>query len=456
MATSANSLALNTYFKERRRIVTGISWSFTALGPIVFPHIVTLLLPSFGVRGTVLIFSGLAMNAICCSLLLQPVRWHTKKKVKGNNEDSLIDQLPEVECRYCRSLRKKSHSLMSSQYLHNVDDYFATGYEIIDPGTPMMAKANDGWYTSNSAKRSLYGSKMSLTSRKMSEIDSKKASNQNLVISNRTSYANLGLAAAPETKQKRTKEIRAEAKIEENPMEDCPSHKSPQDLNVHTKNLTVDIVGTYRTTPTTPTTKEPQFNLKQVSDSKYLKDNKSNRSMQGNNQLFRKRANTFNIEKEVLNVARNKLEKYVHDENEHLARCKCDEVKRAHFNEMERLKQIEEESDDAEKPMFTLWQKFIIFFDLDLLKDLTYINIMVGVTIANFAEFNFSILTPFVLADYGLQKPQIALCMSLLGITDISVRFFIPFIAGFIGWENRTFFLFGVVGMAMGRVGENR
>lgn len=80
--------------------------------------------------------------------------------------------------------------------------------------------------------------------------------------------------------------------------------------------------------------------------------------------------------------------------------------------------------------------------------------LQVGVTIANFAELNFSVLTPFVLADFGLTKPQIALCMSLLGLTDISVRFFIPFIAGFIGWENRTFFLFGVLGMAMGRVGE--
>lgn len=228
-----------------------------------------------------------------------------------------------------------------------------------------------------------------------------------------------------------------------------------KDLNVHAKLLTVDRVGNYRTSPTTPTTKEPQFNLKQVSESKYLKDNKSHQSLEGTNQVFRKRANTFNIEREVLNVARNKLEQYVHDEDEHMFRCNCDEVKRAYMLDMERMKQIEEESDDGEKQIFTLWQKIVIFFDLDLLKDWTYINIMVGVTIANFAELNFSVLTPFVLADYGLEKQQIALCMSLLGMTDISVRFFIPFIAGSIGWENRTFFLFGVMGMAMGRVGKN-
>lgn len=431
--------------------MTGISWSCTALGPIVFPYITTALLPFFGVQGTVLIFSGIAMHAICCSLLLQPVRWHTKK----NNENS-IDQLPEVECQYCQSLRKKSHSLVSSQYLHNVDDYFATGYEIIDPGTPMLARANDGWYSSSSAKRSLYGSKMSLTSRRrMSEYDSKKASNQNLVISNRPSYANLALSVAPETKPKRTKEIRPEEKIEENPLEDCPSHKSPQDLSEHhKKNLTVNSIRNYKTSPTTPTTNNPPYLLKQISESKYLKDNKSNRSMQGNNQSFRNRANTFNIEREVLNIAKDKLEQYMNDANERLVKCTCEELRRAYVEDMEIRKQIKSDIDNGVQPKFSLWQKIVIFFDLDLLKDFTYINIMVGVTIANFAELNFSVLTPFVLADYGFEKSQIALCMSLLGITDISVRFFIPFIAGFIGWENRTFFLFGVLGMALGRVGK--
>lgn len=407
----------------------------------------TILLPYFGVQGTVLIFSGIALNAVCCSLLLQPVRWHTKKKVKDMSEDILIDRFPDIECPYCHSLKKKSHSLMSSQYLQNVDDCFTTGYEIIDPGTPMMARANDGWYSSSSAKRSLYGSKMSLSSKK---VDSIRASNQNLAaISNRPSYANLGSTTVNEPKPKRTKEIRQEAKIVEVPSEDCPSHKSPQDLKQH---LTVKSVRNNKTSPSTPTN-NPPFYIKQVSESKYLKDNKSNRSMLGGSQSIRKQSNAFNTEKELLNVACSKLEQYMIDANDRMIKCTCESVKEAHIRDMEFQKQMEDE-EDGEKHKFTLWQKIVIFFDLDLLKDFTYINIMIGVTIANFAELNFSVLTPFVLADYGLEKPQIALCMSLLGMTDISVRFFIPFIAGFIGWENRTFFLFGVLGMALGRVGR--
>lgn len=100
----------------------------------------------------------------------------------------------------------------------------------------------------------------------------------------------------------------------------------------------------------------------------------------------------------------------------------------------------------------TLRQKIVIFFDLDLLRDFTYVNLLMGVTLGNFAELNFSILIPFVLADWNFAKQDIATFLSILGGVDISVRFFIPFIAGKIGWENKTFYLVGIMGMAMGRV----
>lgn len=299
------------------------------------------------------------MNAICCSLLLQPVKRHTKNKI-SNPEKNLINKVTEIECHYCQSLKKKSHSIFSSQYLHNSDNVAHPGYEIIDPGFQMMAKANDGWFSSSSAKRSLYGSKMSLTSRKLSERDSKKASNQNLA----------------DTKPKLTNEIRG--KIEECPSEDCPSHKSPQDLHekqVQKQHLTVNSIRSYKTSPTTPTTINPFF-LRQVSESKYLKDNKSNHSTQGN-QSFRMRANTFNVEKEILNVARNKLEQYVNDTNERTAICTCEEARKTYERHLE-LSKVEENAFDEYRSKFTLWQKVVIFFDLDLLKDLTYLNIMIG------------------------------------------------------------------------------
>lgn len=107
--------------------------------------------------------------------------------------------------------------------------------------------------------------------------------------------------------------------------------------------------------------------------------------------------------------------------------------------------------DDANKK-YSIWEKIVIFFDLDLFNDPIYLNIMLGITIANFWEINFSILTPFVLQEFEFEKYQTATFMSLLGATDIVIRFFVPFVADKIGWSNRIFFLIGVLSMAVGRI----
>lgn len=161
-------------------------------------------------------------------------------------------------------------------------------------------------------------------------------------------------------------------------------------------------------------------------------------------QSFRKKNNTFIIEKELLDAAKDKLEEYV---TSGLTKCTCEELR-------QQQKKLELEALPVESENFTLWQKIVIFFDLDLLKDITYINIIFGLIIAHFTEMNFSVLTPFVLTDFGLEKPQIALAMSLCGITDIVCRFTIPFVAGMTGLSNRTFYLIGIVNLAIGRASE--
>ncbi|KAF3423513.1 hypothetical protein E2986_10807 [Frieseomelitta varia] len=102
----------------------------------------------------------------------------------------------------------------------------------------------------------------------------------------------------------------------------------------------------------------------------------------------------------------------------------------------------------------TFLEALMIFFDLDLLRDLVYVNMMLGITFANFTEMNFSLLTPFILGEYGFSKNQIATVMSILAGFDVFTRLTIPFIANFIGWQNRTFFLVGICGMATGRIGK--
>lgn len=67
---------------------------------------------------------------------------------------------------------------------------------------------------------------------------------------------------------------------------------------------------------------------------------------------FRKRANTFNIEKEVLDVACNKLEQYMNENNQRNDKCTCENDKTNYLKEKEL-----DEDDESDPSNYTLWQK---------------------------------------------------------------------------------------------------
>lgn len=78
LATSAAFVALNHYFKYKRGQAVGLSMAGTALGMLIMPQLVRILLEAFGFRGAVLLLAGVALNATVGSVLLQPAKWHMK------------------------------------------------------------------------------------------------------------------------------------------------------------------------------------------------------------------------------------------------------------------------------------------------------------------------------------------------------------------------------------------
>lgn len=454
--------------------------------------------------GTVLIFGCIALCAVALSLLYQPVEWHIKPQPLSDVEDlkrigSVYAPTETQMCAHCQNnTRRCTLKILSGEYLLNSDNAQFTGYEIIDPGTPMMSKSNDGWYSMTPAKRSIYSSRVSLTSG---------------FVSRKTSYANLGAAGSVKDNRRGEKRSRIEAPVDEDDLqlenldefkaevksnrtsysnlykegkrdklkvpknnelkieeaeEDCPSLVAPQDVKSGRLRLNIDNLSIpkeiadqqlelngdhrYKTQTSIGTTHDsPVVTFNDWNNTKSIipSRNTSAISMQNFNPRPRRNpsTNSFHAEKDLLNSVRKELEEYVSKDDQ----CTCNQL-RLQPKQNNTDQDEEDDLEDTEEEQFTLWQKIFIFFDLDLLKDLTYVNLMVGVTIASFAELNYSILTPFVMADYGLTKTETATSMSLLGAMDISVRFFVPFIAGKIGWENKTFFLFGVLGMALGRI----
>lgn len=58
-------IAVNSYFTKRRGQAIGLAMAGTGVGQMIMPHVVRLLLDSYGFKGTILIMGGLALNGVC-------------------------------------------------------------------------------------------------------------------------------------------------------------------------------------------------------------------------------------------------------------------------------------------------------------------------------------------------------------------------------------------------------
>lgn len=95
---------------------------------------------------------------------------------------------------------------------------------------------------------------------------------------------------------------------------------------------------------------------------------------------------------------------------------------------------------------------FVRFFDLDLLRDNIYLNIMIGMAISIFAEINFAILTPFILADLNFNSDEIAIILFVMAIADLISRFCSPFVADKLNLSIRVSYLISLILLVVTRM----
>lgn len=93
-------------------------------------------------------------------------------------------------------------------------------------------------------------------------------------------------------------------------------------------------------------------------------------------------------------------------------------------------------------------------FDIKLLRDKVYLNIMVGVSLAGFAEFNFIVFTPLLLEEMHFGTVQICSVMSMIGSTDILFRFVAPFIGDYLNQPPRIMFMVTLILLIVSRMGK--
>ncbi|GAB1869161.1 Monocarboxylate transporter 12 [Camponotus japonicus] len=85
-------------------------------------------------------------------------------------------------------------------------------------------------------------------------------------------------------------------------------------------------------------------------------------------------------------------------------------------------------------------QKIKATFDLDLLKNFTYLNVSLGCSLYYVTESNFKLMMPFFLSDIGMTKAEVAFCLSLTAFLDILARLLLPTLFDKFGWKKRIIF----------------
>ncbi|XP_025831369.1 monocarboxylate transporter 5-like isoform X2 [Agrilus planipennis] len=110
------------------------------------------------------------------------------------------------------------------------------------------------------------------------------------------------------------------------------------------------------------------------------------------------------------------------------------------------------EKKEKDDNALVLCLKYILdIFDLNLLTDPVYVNIMLGMSIAIFSEINFSMLTALILTEFGLSTDRAATFMSLLAIVDLIFRFLSPYIGDYLNKPPRIMYMISLVFLAATR-----
>ncbi|XP_026276324.1 uncharacterized protein LOC113205080 [Frankliniella occidentalis] len=115
---------------------------------------------------------------------------------------------------------------------------------------------------------------------------------------------------------------------------------------------------------------------------------------------------------------------------------------KAEMNGNAKLKDADKKDD---LPTWRRWMRAVVlFFDLDLLRDPVYVNLMLGLSFAVFAEINFSLLTPFILGERNFDTDQIAQLVSIIAVADIIFRFLAPFVKKVCKQPVRVMYMIGL------------
>lgn len=93
---AAFTLAINSFFKEKRSRAIGVGMSLTGLGAICMPLLMSALIYAYGWRYAVLTLSAICLHSLLATCLLRPAKWYLKAPTTAE-ELALLNKENEVQ-----------------------------------------------------------------------------------------------------------------------------------------------------------------------------------------------------------------------------------------------------------------------------------------------------------------------------------------------------------------------
>lgn len=125
------------------------------------------------------------------------------------------------------------------------------------------------------------------------------------------------------------------------------------------------------------------------------------------------------------------------------------------FNEeAKKVKEVELKIEEKKENQ-TIWQKIVAFFDLTLLKDPVFVNMLFGMSIAACVETNFSLLFPIILKDLmKFDTFDIGKLMAVVGLSDTMFRLVAPFLGEWMKKPPRVMYVGALILIVIIRTGK--
>ncbi|XP_055714006.1 uncharacterized protein LOC129808222 [Phlebotomus papatasi] len=416
MATSGFSLALNSYFVVRRNKAMGIAITITGLGPIFLPQLVTILLAEYGVQGCVLIISAVSMHIILAGLLLQPIKWHLVE-AKAPPEPPPIKEF-EMQERPFKSeviplrIDSKRSSVSSCHIIEAKTDSLPRKVPEKKEETWEFPSDDEEMYLEypyrrisidhNADLQNIYGFEVIPAMKFNLQCQASKGHDA-LPVKKSATFSDL----------QRVKMDMGSPPPSPGPLSAIPKKRWFETGSLDTVNLGSSV---------------------KIFDEKFHEPKDPKRSHPGSCAKMSEGV----AEEETLTNSKNKSLK------KPLQRSMSTESYYANLP-------IRKPRKPFKSIIRHQIRRVVKFFDLDLLRDLVYVNLMLGMSIAIFAELNFSLFTPFILADMNFSTEEIASVMSLLAISDIIFRFLAPFIGDYFHQSPKHMYMYSLVMLIIGR-----